>query len=505
MKKIVSAVALAAAAASLATAEVKITMNGRLRPTVYGQQTVEGDAKGKTDTKAVTKNWMSLDGYAAFEDTLKFAFNNEDKTAGLTFSVNVKNGNDSSSNSLSTKTFVNSKEVKETLTVKDADGKESTAEVVKYAVGDVYSGKEAPKEGKWTEIKTSSAANNKNGNFLTLNQFDVWSTVFGTDLKLGAGSWKDGNADGAYRVKKDVDAGNSEGVDFERFKLGSAFKGAPSLFVDDIVNFNGGSNALAAYAEYPIALNDDMTLKLTAVAIKADYWTGTDDDTTTSHKAGFAGRAQFNVADLFNSELIVKKPVAGITTFAFYAMPTLLPELTATIGGSYTMDSTSAETWNGAWDFDLRARYQVTPELSITTFNKIAGLKESDDEKTNKAGAVVNAGIAGLDGKAGQLVAGKDITMVMWNNISARYKVNDLVTATVNVGLMNVLGTAGKSDSDYGINYRVTPGAQLYLSKPATLWVGFSYSGAKYNAGTTGAKDFTVSSISIPAILRVKL
>ena len=480
MKKIVSAVALAAAAASLATAEVKITMNGRLRPTVYGQQTVEGDAKGKTDTKAVTKNWMSLDGYAAFEDTLKFAFNNEDKTAGLTFSVNVKNGNDSSSSSLSTKLY-------------------------EYENGSVGTSEKDANGKKGTEIKTAASDNNKNGNFLTLNQYDIWSTVFGTDLKIGAGSWKDGNADGAYRVKKDVDAGNSEGVDFERFKLGSAFKGAPSVFVDDIVNFNGGTNALAAYAEYPIALNDDMTLKLTAVAIKANYWTGTDDDTTTNHKAGFAGRAQFNVADLFNSELIVKKPVAGITTFAFYAMPTLLPELTATIGGSYTMDSTSAETWNGAWDFDLRARYQVTPELSITTFNKIAGLKENDAETKNKAGAKIASGIVGLDGKGGNLLNGTDITMVMWNNLSARYKVNDLVTATVNIGLMNVLGTAGKSDSDYGINYRVTPGAQLYLSKPATLWVGFSYSGAKYNAGTKDAKDFTVSSISIPAILRVKL
>ena len=491
MKKIVSAVALAAVAASLATAEVKITMNGRLRPTVYGQSKTDN---GSTTT--TNKTWMSLDGYAAFEDTLKFAFNNEDKTAGLTFSVNVKNGNDSSSSSssLSTKTYVNSTEVK------NADGS------TKYAVGDVYSGKSAPKEGKWTEIKSStSTANNKLGNFLTLNQFDIWSTVFGTDLKLGAGSWKDGNADGAYRVKKDVDAGNSEGLDFERYKLGSAFKSAPSVFMDDICNFKGDSNSLAAYAEYPIALNDDMSLKLTAVAIKAGYWSGADDDTTTSHNAGVAGRVQFNVAELFNSELILKKQEAGITTFAFYAMPTLLPQLTATIGGSYTMDSTAKETWNGAWDFDLRARYQVTPELSITTFNKISGLKEDDGKTANKAGAKLASGIAGVDGKAGQLLNGTDITTAMWNNLSARYKVNDMVTATVNVGLMTVLGQASDSKAEYGVNYRVTPGAQLYLSKPATLWVGFSYSGAKYNTGAAGAKDQTVSSISIPAILRVKL
>ena len=468
MKKIVSAVALAAAAASLATAEVKITMNGRLRPNVYGQETTDTGS-----TKTTNKTWMSLDGYATFEDTLKFAFNNEDKTAGLTFSVNVKNGNDSSSTTL--------------VKAKALDGTN-------------------PKE----DIKVSEN-NNKTGNFLTLNQYDIWSTVFGTDLKLGAGSWKDGNADGAYRVKKDVDAGNSEGIDFERFKLGSAFKGAPSLFVDDIYNIAGGSNALAAYAEYPIALNDDMSLKLTAVAIKSNYWSGTEvdgtDTTNTTHASGFAGRVQFNVAELFNSELILKKPASGITTFAFYAMPTLLPQLTATIGGSYTMDSTAKETWNGAWDFDLRARYQVTPELSITTFNKISAVAEADSKTANKVGKGLNAGIAGLNGKGGKMVDGdgKDITMAMWNNISGRYKVNDMVTATLNVGLMTVLGQASDSKAEYGVNYRVTPGAQLYLSKPATLWVGFSYSGAKYNTGAAGAKDQTVSSISIPAILRVKL
>ena len=72
--------------------------------------------------------------------------------------------------------------------------------------------------------------------------FDVWSTVFGTDLKIGAGSWKDGNADGAYRVKKDVDAGNAEGVYFERFKLGSAFKNAKKLMFNKAEQM--GANAV---------------------------------------------------------------------------------------------------------------------------------------------------------------------------------------------------------------------------------------------------------------------
>ena len=460
MKKIVSAVALAAVAASLATAEVKITMNGRLRPVFFSSATSDTGAATTT-----TNTWMSLDGYGTFEDTLKFAFNNEEKTAGLTFSVNVKNGSDVSENK------------------------------VKYD-GNEYK---------------EYAANNKLGNFLTLNQYDIWSNVFDTKLKLGAGSWKDGNADGSYRVKKDVDAGNAEGVDFERYKLGSMFKSAPSVFVDDIVNFAGGSNALAGYAEYPIAINDDMTLKLTAVALKADYWSGTEvdgtDTTKTVHAAGAVGRVQFNMADMFDSELILKKPASGITVLAFYAKPRMLGALDATIGGSYTMDSTASEQYDGMWNFDLRARYQVTPELSITTFNNISSIAEADGNTVtkNKAGAKLASGIVGVDGKAGALLNGTDITMAMWNNISARYKINDAVTATLNLGLINVLGQAADSKAEYGLNLRVTPGCQLYLSKPASLWVGVSYSTATYNTGATGAKDQTVSAIAIPAIFRVKL
>lgn len=450
MKKIVSAAIIAAMATGFAMADAKITMNGRLRPMVFSSQTSDDGATETTET-----NWMSLDGVAAFEDTLKFAFNTEDKTAGLTFSVNIKNGN--------------------------VDN------------------------------------NNKTGSFFTLNQYDVWSTVFGTDLKIGAGSWKDGNADGAYRVKKDVDAGNAEGVYFERFKLGSAFKGAPSMFVDDIVNFAGGSNSLAAYAEYPWAINDDMNLKLTLVAVKGsiDYDNLTEEDETTNYKAGWVARAQFGMKNMFDSELIIKKPEHNLSVLAFYAKPKMLKELDATIGGSYTMGAGSNEKWDGAWDFDVRARYQVNDKLSITSFNKIAGLDEDAAKTSNAAGVAVNSGIAGVDGKQGIIKVAeavnkggankKDVTTVMWNNLSGRYIINDAVTATLNVGLITVLGTASKSDSEYGVEYSITPGAQLYLSKNATLWAGFNYNAASYNAGTAGAKDQTVSSMSVPVIFRVKM
>ncbi len=447
MKKIITAAAIAAMAASFAAADVKITMNGRLRPYLYSHvESDTGDATTKTNT------WMDMDGLATFEDTLKFAFTNDDNSAGLTFSVNVKNS-----------------------TEKDKDTLEVT---------------------------------NKFGNFFTLSEYSIWSTVFGTDLKLGAGSWKDGFADGNYRVKKDVDAGNAEGIDFERFKLGSAFKNAPSAFVDDIANIAGGSSTLAGYAEYPIALNDTMSLKLTAIAVDASFDSETEKDgtttTTDTYSAAWAGRAQFNVKDVVNTEFIVKKPVHNETVLAFYAQPKMVKGLDATVGGSYTMASGSNEGWDGAWDVDLRVRYQATKALSITTFNKISGLDAADGTtKANSAGAKVASGIVGLDGKAGLLLNKTDITSVMWNNLSARYVINPSVTATVNLGLISVL--ANESDADYGINFRGTAGAQLYLSKNASLWAALSYSTATYNAGTSGAKDQTDSAFAVPVIFRVKM
>ena len=64
--------------------------------------------------------------------------------------------------------------------------------------------------------------------------------TLGADLHVGkvglfAGFWSDGKVKGAYRNKADIDAGNMEGMDFEFKKLGSAYAGSPSFFVDNIV------------------------------------------------------------------------------------------------------------------------------------------------------------------------------------------------------------------------------------------------------------------------------
>ena len=424
MKKIVSAVAMAALAASLATAEVAVTMNGRIRPYLFSTSIVDDGTDKKT-----TNTWMDMDGLGGFEDSIKFAFTSADGDAGLTFQTNVKAGPSSS----------------------------------------------------------------KNGAFLTLNTFNVWTNVFGSQFKIGAGSWKDGLADGAYRVKKDVDAQNGEGIFFEAYKLGSAFKGSPSMFVDDIANQAGGSNSLAAFAEYPFKLGD-VRVKLTAVAIDGDFDTVTDEDTTNKYAASWNARAQINLPKVFDSEIIFKKPATNINVIAFYAKPKMLPAvLDATVGGSYVMASGGNEKWNGTWDVDLRVRYDFSEQvkgLSLTYFGKLSS-KDSDNT------AQINKGIVGLAGKSGLGASVTDVNMLLWNNLSARYVINDKVAAILNVGLMNAL-KVDEGAKEYGINYNVTPGVQVFCSKAASLYAGVSINGCSKDKASE-------LNVSVPAVFRVKL
>ena len=122
-----------------------------------------------------------------------------------------------------------------------------------------------------------------------INTYNGW-LAFGS-LKLGAGVWKDGLLDGNYRVKKDADAGSYEGIDFEANKLGTIFKKTEITFVDDMVNFAGGSATnYAAYAEYKAKLNDDLQLNVMLSGINSAWDSKTEDEKTTALKMGGAAR-----------------------------------------------------------------------------------------------------------------------------------------------------------------------------------------------------------------------
>jgi len=336
----------------------------------------------------------------------------------------------------------------------------------------------------------------------TLNEYSAWMKweLGPGELKVGSGNWKDGYADGAYRVKKDVDAQNAEGMDFERFKLGTILKGTNKLtFIDDLAN-GANNTALFSYADYGFDATEDLKFNILLGSNYATFDKVVDaddptDTTTTYYDAFFVSRVQAKMNGVFDAELIFKKPAPHVTDFGLYVMPKVLDGLTLNIGGAMEIDN--HDTDNGGykdWAFDLRARYQATDELSLTLFTNISG---TDLE----AGRKIASGIVGHKGSEG-FATKISAKTAMWNNISARYKINDSLAATLNVGLINALSLPDTDKNDYGMEWRVTPAIQVYAGSNASIWGGIALSGT---SATVSDVDQSVFALQIPVIFRVKM
>ena len=345
-------------------------------------------------------------------------------------------------------------------------------------------------------INTADGSINKGKQYSGWMKFNAGPGV----LTLETGYWADGYADGAYRVKKDVDAVNAEGLDFERFKLGTIFsKTAPALqglsFADDL-NFGGN---VSGFANYKFNVNDDISLNFTVGGVKNDSFdTVVDGDTTTNWKSALASRIQFNMKNAVNAELIYKNAHSqddSLThTFALYVMPQVMDALTLNVGGA--MEVYGGDTDYTDWAVDLRLRYQVMNPLSVTLFTNISG--------TNlDAGRKISNGIVGYDanqsnyGKAGYATSSYFKT-AMWNQLGLRYVVNDALAATLNVGLITPLAKVDGDDNSYTPEWRVVPGVQVFADKNASIWAAVALSGAK-------VEDKNVFAVNIPVIFRVKM
>ncbi len=455
MKKIVSAALVGAMVAGAFAADAKITLNYRSKLDAFSYRSthVEG-----VDDDVVTKEWLDWEGYdgagkqAATNsaDTFKFVLNGD--RAGATFAVNI-------------------------------------AENVK--------GTDYDKDAKIS--------------LFTLNEYSAWMKweLGPGELKIGSGNWKDGYADGNYRVKKDVDAQNAEGMDFERFKLGSIFKGSNKLSFVDNLSAGADNTALFSYADYGFQAGDAAKVNVLLGSVYNAFDKVVDESTTTYYDAFFVSRVQLAM-EILNAELIFKHPDQHVNTFGLYVMPKVLDGLTLNVGGAAEIDSREKDAGGYTdWAFDLRARYQATPELSVTFFTNLSG--------TNlDAGRSIASGIVGRKGAYGYAAAdaGKRVSdydklvalasptfkTAMWNNLSARYKINDSLAATLNVGLITPLSKIDGDETKYGPEWRVTPALQVYAGSNASIWGGLALSGVSVESG-----DYSVFEIDIPVIFRVKM
>lgn len=357
--------------------------------------------------------------------------------------------------------------------------------------------------------------------------------TLGADLQVGkvglfAGFWSDGKVKGAYRNKADVDAGNMEGMDFEFKKLGSAYAGSPSFFVDNIVmpvNVTA-SESYAIGAKYNIRNFKACKLELNGVYISNETSDeGEDKGKSTIKSSGslqghtLVGLVEANT-NYGTGEFVFKygqsayqdkdKKYTDAMAFGAYLQPKIMNNLTATIGGAGSVVDGDFTDWSA----DLRLYYKMGA-LSFTSFHSYSALVDAE-ESIGKLNGKKNATTKGIadsaavtNGKHGGTPVSRD--SVLTNNLMVRYKVNSKFAVYGVVADMIGLGENGgkkltdkdgkkESTTDPLIQLRASAWAQFYAGGNS-ISVGVVYE--NYDVAETYGDS--VQNIAIPMIFRVKM
>ena len=351
--------------------------------------------------------------------------------------------------------------------------------------------------------------------------------TLGADLQVGkvglfAGFWSDGKVKGAYRNKADVDAGNMEGMDFEFKKLGSAYAGSPSFFVDNIVmpvNVTA-SESYAIGAKYNIRNFKACKLELNGVYISNE----TSDEKGSKSDGSLQGHSLVGLVEANTNygtgEFVFKYgqsayknddgKYADAMAFGAYLQPKIMNNLTATIGGAGSVVDGDFTDWSA----DLRLYYKMGA-LSFTSFHSYSALVDAEKSigKLNGKKNATTKGIADsaavTNGKHGGTPVSRD--SVLTNNLMVRYKVNSKFAVYGVVADMIGLGKDGgkkltdkdgkkESTTDPLIQLRASAWAQFYAGGNS-ISVGVVYE--NYDVAETYGDS--VQNIAIPMIFRVKM
>lgn len=357
--------------------------------------------------------------------------------------------------------------------------------------------------------------------------------TLGADLHVGkvglfAGFWSDGKVKGAYRNKSDIDAGNMEGMDFEFKKLGSAYAGSPSFFVDNIVmpvNVTA-SESYAIGATYNIRNFKACKLELNGVYISNETSDekGPIDANKDSVSSGnlqghsLVGLVEANTA-YGTGEFVFKygqsayqnedKKYADAMAFGAYLQPKIINNLTATIGGAGSVIDGDFTDWSA----DLRLYYKAGA-LSFTSFHSYSAIVDAEENAAKLNGK----GNAATKGIATQKVLGDSMQhkgtapkrdAILSNNLMVRYKVNksfavygvvaDMIGLGENCGA-KLKDKDGKETTDPLIQLRASAWAQFFAGSNS-ISVGLVYE--NYDVAETYGDS--VQNIAIPMIFRVKM
>ncbi|WP_406033381.1 hypothetical protein [Treponema saccharophilum] len=343
MKKIVSAAALAAAAASLATAEVTVTNNIRVRPNLYS--ITNYTEKGTTDAYSYSKLW-DLDGFAGSKDTLGIKGSTD--YAGVVTELTI-NGSDNTVAVDNYYGWLNWGAFKLTggkFDLRYTNRGNYTA--TEQGILDEEFSKTMGLSSKngMTTLKVDTDGDGKTDTALSSLPYVNWLVDFGN--VAGPNGEKNHALLGEYTLD---DIGGGQLL----LRAGLAENSAPS----------SGKTSAEAYDEYNVKDSKVVT-------------TGEDGFTQS---AGYVFEAAWAKDDLAKFDFVFKNPLNKAYGFGLYVTPLMIPNTkNVVVGFTY---GTMKDVIDSAFAVDFRAQYNITPEAVFALGAKYESLSVKDADAEN--------------------------------------------------------------------------------------------------------------------------
>ena len=474
MKKIITAAAVAALAASFAAAEVTIASNFRIRPVIV-QNDSGTEAASKTTWASLNNSQLSAAQGAA--DTIKFTAKSD--YAGIVTEVNVASDAEKSALTISNfngflkfgPSFTLTGGILDSRVANRITNDQNNLSLLEQnwgAKGVAYAPTYTLKKGTAADkvrvnglSYISFAGNKKLG--VNPNMFAGLTTVL-TDAALAEAGW-----DGSSKLAADVSVSKWSVI------------GADS---DNITAING-SKALSLVGDYLLSDVAGGKLQFWGAMNKSDSeWNDKNDDgeSTSVVNSSYAFRAAYT-NDSVTADATFHVAKNEIIAAAFVS-PKMVDNLAATLGFTFAKNSES-DNDKTFYAIDARARYAIDAlSLNLMMNYSIADCEDYVDDKIGVLDTVFNA----------------------------TYKINDTVKAFAEAEF--VFNANSDMKDVVGHQFAAQAGAVLTAGKGCTVeaavrgtvaGIGYDDSIYTYAADSSKTIDFWGTSISIPVVMRVKL
>ena len=459
MKKIITAAAVAALAASFAAAEVTTSLNVRVRPDLYKvEKKAENKKTGKEADAKTTTTYADLDGFAGASDTL--AIKGTTDYAGVAAEITLNNpGN--------------------------KNGKNGSVAI------DNYYGWLNWGAFKLTAGTYDSRYTNR-GNYTATEQGildEEFSKTMGLSSKNGLSGTNFGKATEMAKCNWLSDFGNVSQV-----AAGNNLSFLADYTLNDIAGgtllLKGGLVENGSSTETKV---DGTELKTTTTESVYDSYTDDDGD-AFKQSEGYVFEAAWKKDDLAAVDFIFKNPANKLYGFGLYITPLMIQNTkNVVLGFTYgtdKMDKDNGFTIKSAFAIDLRGQYNINSQMTVAL-----GAKYENVSLNGDGVSIVSKNINGskkyVDNASAMQVAGE-----------FSYKLNDVVTAALDLGYFNKDLTDADDYEDDGSQIFVTSlRGKFTAGKNAAITTALRLNKV-LNPADNGGNDFT---FDIPVVLRVKM